>query len=866
MDQHLTEALSGQTDNYILPFFWMHEGNTGRLRDLVRQVHSGGARALCVESRPHEKFGEEAWWTDMEIVLDEAAALDMKVWILDDKHFPTGYANGLIEKKYPQRRKWQIVERHADAAGPLPGASMLLPRLDSEDELLGVVAYPRTSTDEAVDFQPLDLTGNVQGSFAYWDIPEGFWRVFFFIKTRRGTREKDYIHLIDRESVEVQIEGVYEPHYRRLGKYFGTTLAGFFSDEPSMGNDWNDWGVPTYGFYDKRPGMRGLALPWSDELYAQLNERCTGSALPFLAGLWYDMGPETPELRYNYMDIVTLLYRDNFSRPIGDWCRSHGVEYIGHIIEDMNAHARLGCSAGHYFRSLDGQDMSGIDIVLHQVMPGFGERTVSMSSAGGWADSEFFHYVLGKLGSSMAHIKDPLKNRAMCEVFGAYGWAESVPMMKWLMDHLLVRGINRFVPHAFSPKFPDPDCPPHFGADGRDPQFEGFAKLMGYVNRAVHLLEGAVHEAPAAVLYHAEAEWISGNDCMFTQKPARALWDAHLDYDILPLDSLYEDAVVEDSCLKINRQRYRCLVVPWSALLPDKALRVLNGLADAGLPVLYAGGAPAGIRSPEIVPLETLAAGIRGRGIGDITVEGAFPLLRISHWKRNGNHIFMLFNEDVMGPAKTTVRFPCLGNHLKINLLDGLYSAGTGSSVAVNLAPYQSLMLFYGEDLPEPNYRETGYSSADSSTAGSADGSAETLDLKWDIDLCETGTGTPAGVFTAYRKNAELHNITGIEGKPDFSGIIRYRAEFSLHNAESPAALDFNAAGQTVKLKLNGRDCGMRICPPYRFDITGLVKPGVNTLELEAANTLVQTVKDDFSFYIAVPPSGLQAPVRLLRG
>ncbi|MDR1468664.1 MAG: hypothetical protein LBT00_05165, partial [Spirochaetaceae bacterium] len=194
MDKHLAEALSGQTGNYILPFFWMHRGNTDRLRSLVRQVHSSGVKALCVESRPHEKFGEEEWWTDMEIVLDEAAALGMKVWILDDKHFPTGYANGLIEKKYPQRRKWQIIERHADAAGPMPGASMLLPQPrpgqdTSEDTLLGVVAYPRHGKGEAVDLKPVDLTDKVRGSFVYWDIPAGFWRVFYFIKTRQGTRE-----------------------------------------------------------------------------------------------------------------------------------------------------------------------------------------------------------------------------------------------------------------------------------------------------------------------------------------------------------------------------------------------------------------------------------------------------------------------------------------------------------------------------------------------------------------------------------------------------------------------------------------------------------------------------------------------------
>ena len=89
-------------------------------------------------------------------------------------------------------------------------------------------------------------------------------------------------------------------------------------------------------------------------------------------------------------------------------------------------------------------------------------------------------------------------------------------MMKWLIDYLLVRGINWFVPHAFSPEFPDPDCPPHMGADGRDPQFGAFRELMAYTNRAAHLLSGGVHQAPAALLYHAEAEWMNYS-CMLVE-------------------------------------------------------------------------------------------------------------------------------------------------------------------------------------------------------------------------------------------------------------------------------------------------------------------------------------------------------------
>lgn len=53
----------------------------------------------------------------MDIVLNEAKKRDMKLWILDDKYFPTGYANGLIEKKYPERKKLYLACTTADIFG-----------------------------------------------------------------------------------------------------------------------------------------------------------------------------------------------------------------------------------------------------------------------------------------------------------------------------------------------------------------------------------------------------------------------------------------------------------------------------------------------------------------------------------------------------------------------------------------------------------------------------------------------------------------------------------------------------------------------------------------------------------------------------
>ena len=37
---------------------------------------------------------------------------------------------------------------------------------------------------------------------------------------------------------------------------------------------------------------------------------------------------------------------------VGEWCKAHGVEYIGHVVEDNGNHARTGYGTGHFSTSL----------------------------------------------------------------------------------------------------------------------------------------------------------------------------------------------------------------------------------------------------------------------------------------------------------------------------------------------------------------------------------------------------------------------------------------------------------------------------------------------------------------------------------
>ena len=98
MKEVMERLLSGQQENHILPFLWMHGEEEGVLREYMRAIYNAGISAVCVESRPHPDFVGELWWRDMDVILDQARSLGMQVWILDDRHFPTGYAAGTMRE------------------------------------------------------------------------------------------------------------------------------------------------------------------------------------------------------------------------------------------------------------------------------------------------------------------------------------------------------------------------------------------------------------------------------------------------------------------------------------------------------------------------------------------------------------------------------------------------------------------------------------------------------------------------------------------------------------------------------------------------------------------------------------------------
>ncbi|MBQ9783018.1 MAG: glycosyl transferase family 2 [Clostridia bacterium] len=845
MDKKLCDVLNGREENYLMPFYWQRGDHAQRIPEQIQRIYDSGCRAFCVESRPHPDFVGETWWRDMDVILAEAGKRDMKVWLLDDDKFPTGHAAGMIAKEHPELRQWELIEIHVDVVGPSAETSVLVRAEDEENILLGVYAYRRRADDgETCLYEAIPLTERVKGSYLTWDIPEGVWRIFFYYKSRNGGRA-EYIDTINPDSVRVLIDAVYESHWKRYGQYFGNTFAGFFSDEPQLGNRAVGRQRFSYGSYEQRIGKHGLALPWNENVHEMMKASLGMDPLPHLNLLWYEDGENgnrQAELRHAYMDAVTRLYSACFNKQIADWCHAHGVQYIGHIIEDMNCH--MGSGVGHYFRALQWQDMSGIDVVLHQVMPGMSDYLHSTVCATGVYSGSFFDYILAKQGASLAHLTPSMSGKAMCEVFGAYGWGEDSTMMKYLIDHLLVRGINHFVPHAFSPSFPDRDCPPHFGAEGHDPSFEAFTALMRYTNQAAHLLSDTTHIANAAILYHVDGEWASRFGNASNMEPvATRLYDAHIDYDIVSLDMLLHAAGARDGKLLIHQESFDCLIVPYADHMPNTLLDTLKNLSDSGIPVWFMRAMPENAKyAGEVVSEDALVDKMIRLGMTDVIVEGEYPKLRIYHCRRNENDLYMFVNEDYSKTVDTTCRLIRGGAYARLDLLTDLCVSGEtkGGALPVRLLPNQSQIVVLGDraGLPEEyDFIEE-----------------EKVSPIYQLELAESDDLTS---FKAVGTFDHFFNINSPDFMPDFSGKMRYTFLLALTKGKGRTFLDLGRVGQNAVLYVNDRCCGIRITAPYLFDITDAIVEGETELVVTVSNTLAQKVKDKFSYNLQLKPSGL---------
>ncbi|MCM2981666.1 glycoside hydrolase [Niallia circulans] len=878
----ITKLLNEQEDNYILPFLWMHGESEEVIREYVNKIHESGIKALCVEPRPHPDFVGEKWWRDLKVVLEVAKEKNMKVWLFDDSHFPTGYANGAILKDFPKLRKKFLRINQVDYHGPQKDAGIIVKWhvggdrnsimtvgtdkakmqkvVDEYGEKIIAVIAGRVVDYETVDTSTLtDITKYLKDGVVYWDMPAGNWRIFTLVETFNGgeSSTEGYLNPINPLATQVLIDTVYQPHYEHFSEYFGTTIAGFFTDEPRFGNIKGPNAII---------GKTEMVLPWRADLLSVLETRLGKSAKTLLPLLITNGTTDQSLVRYVYMDIVSQAYADNFTGKLASWCNDHGVEYIGHLIEDNNAHGRLGYGAGHYYRAIKGQSMSGIDVVLHQLLPGMDEDYFKTFTSTGW-DGEFFHYGLAKMGASLGHLDPKKMGRTMCEIYGAYGWSEGLNLMKWMTDHMLVRGVNHFVPHAFDmAPYPDSDCPPHFYAHGNDAQYRYLPLLMNYINRVSELLSDGVHVATSLILYHAEAEW--SGEAMLFQKPAKELSRNQIDFDVISIEMLKEAKVLNNQIV-LNGEKFQNLIIPFSEKLPLVFMKLLKKFIEQGATIIFIEGYPVessegdiltdyyslfeASKQVQIVSLEELAGYLHSIGSYEIILKKNSPTLRYYQYRHGNDEVYMFFNESPNLEVDTKVTLKQKGYIYSYDAINNRlsYSAdGKQNEISLKLSPQESCLFIVTEKALAAEKRLTPIRK-----------SAVAIEGTWEVSF------STAQEYPRFEKKIQIERLENIAKPslyPNFSGTIRYEITFTLKDKESKYYyLDLGDVYEIAEVFVNEYKAGTKIAKPYKFDVTDYLKEGINSLRVDVTNTLGTMQKDYLSQYRVLQPSGLLGNVSL---
>lgn len=816
----LDELKQDRFASHLWPFFWQHGEDTKVLEEYLNAMQSQGLSCFCVESRPHPDFLQEGWWKTMDFLVEEARKRGMKFWILDDAKFPTGYANGQVpdslKKRYLQIHQYDLLSQgfpiEQDLSVPARVMEFIKDPRHRNDQIEKVI-LARHLTAGVIDWSTLkEITDQVSDRTLRLDLEKGYYSLFVVYQTAAGAEEstRDYLDPMNPKATQVLIDTVYEPHYARYKDEYGKTIQGMFSDEPRFGN--------VKGPYEVI-GVSDMPLPFNEYARQALKQELAPEEWVYL---FKGNTDRAKDVRALYMGIVSDLFGRHFSKVLGDWCRAHGILYIGHLIEDNEAHARLGYGPGHYFKAINGFDMAGIDIIGGQVVPGMDFHHDAYMTGGSCGD--FFHYTLPRLAASEAKLNPAKKGRVMCEAFGAYGWSEGLKMMKWITDFMISHGINYIVPHAFDPKkFPDWDCPPHFYAHGMNPQFKHFGVWSRYADRLAHLFSDGTHPSRIGVLYHAVGEW-SGNKGKDTPI-LKVLEQNQVDGTLISEDYLKQARVEGDQYI-IGNNRFDLLIIPAASYLPawlnEQIARIPNVVFVDEKPANYLG-------SGSVVFLDELGKLIRP--YQEVVPADQVPSLHVWACQKEDGQVYFLMNTSVIDTIDAAIE---VENAEKLasydaftNTVKALPRTDDGQ-ILVHLEPFESLILV--EDDPDEEPIEAGEK----------------------IAVIEKGlvrkkpfNTDPFGPATA----TDFQDLS-LED-PRFSGTLLY--QFTLPEDFKSGILHLPQAFETVTVTVDGKE-QTRIAPPYYFVLKEIKDPHV---QVEVITTLARSQRELFSQFIPSEPIGL---------
>jgi hypothetical protein len=565
----------------VMPFwFW---NDTLKDEEIVRQIadfDSHGVYGFVI----HPRIGlpENVKWLSpemihaMHVAIEEADRRKMYVVLYDEGMYPSGSSSG------------QVVERNpAHAARGLAKIDLKEgqePQLSEGRKLVTVINRPGKGRVAIID-QPSG--GNIRG--------------LHYIGEGSGGRLREVSppagDILNPDAVTSFMELVYDKFYKEFGKYFGNTILGIFTDEPSpLG----------------RSGARGV-VPGNASIIPQINRILGYDITPFLADLWYEDNPDSRKRRIDYHRAVNICLEENYYKRLGEWCRDHGIALMGHPAGSMDI------GAERYFQ------MPGQDLVWRYVEPG--EKALKGQ-----------HSTMAKCASSsMLHLGF---RRNSNELYGAYGHNLTYDELEWLANWCFVRGQNLLIPHAFYYSIRGPrldERPPDVGPNAS--WWKDYKPYADACRRLSWLNTDSRQVCEVAIL--GEATWLPDWTAEICYRNQR-------DFNYLEIRHLWEDAKVDGMGIHIAGMDYKVLILDSLSCIPEESKPMLKTLAGKGRLIVWNNSTLAlefrGVKS--VKTAGEMVAAIDKMVKPDLILQPRSEGIRYRHVVKGNDHYYMLFNEE----------------------------------------------------------------------------------------------------------------------------------------------------------------------------------------------------------------------------
>ena len=535
---------------YSLTFYW---GWDGKMTDevIARDLDAfreRGVHIVTLESGYDmgSPYLSDDWLNLVKRTVELARERDMRVWIVDEGKYPSGFAGGKFTTDAPELRMKALVV--ADRIEPEKGDTIV--RQLSEDIVSAIAVNMTDSTNQILDMQ----SGQLQ-----WIVPEGKWEVILIKHDFRSsptravnnpTRGKDpsnsLCDYLDASAVRQFIAFTHEQHQKYIGEEFGRTVLGFRGDEPDY-------------------SIRGI--PWTSQIFTEFKKRKGYDIQPYVASFFAPSPTmEQQKMKADYWDVWSDLFGENFFKVQADWCAAHNMEYLVHLNHEDKMMA-LVRSEGDFFECMRHVQIPGVDAIWNQI----------------WPDqlSDFPKYA-----SSAAHVFG--KPRAFTESFAAYRVRPDVRQAKWVLDYQFVRGINMvevmFVPASSNGQL---------GLSGWTAA-EQFPSVARYIHRASYLLSQGRPTAQIAVYYPTTSMWLgneeSDDHVLYIMQQ---LLEHQRDFDFVDENALDSMLVLEKGSFRnLSGQYYRTIIIPSVISISKVALDRLKSFTALGGKVVFLGHEP----------------------------------------------------------------------------------------------------------------------------------------------------------------------------------------------------------------------------------------------------------------------------------